>query len=460
MFHFFSAIYPISRYKKGMEIIISGIQPVKFDDKADSHHDTIVSICNSVPRLSDEWTIDILSDCDPEIACAGESVNLYDNCDEKEAPDYAHAYQSWSRQHLPDSTPQKLIPLAIPQEGLSANTHERSITVLPAKNINLVPKQPAPTLLRQYLDALIARHYSPRTQRIYLSWLERFLSFHQGKKIADLDEKNINTFITSLAVDFEVSASTQNQALAAILFFFRIVLSYPIGNVGEVIRAKKPKHLPVVMSRDEVRSVLVYLKDEKRLAARLMYGTGLRLMECLSLRVQDVDFARNEILVRDGKGAKDRVTMLPAVLKIPLQDHLRCVKALHERDIHDGWGHVPLPGALNRKFPVASIDWVWQWVFPQNRRWKNKETGQQGRFHMDETILQRAVHEAVIKANITKRASCHTFRHSFATHLIENGYDIRTVQELLGHTDVKTTMIYTHVLNIGPSGVRSPLDNL
>lgn len=325
---------------------------------------------------------------------------------------------------------------------------------------NRVASSNAADLTTRYSEALEARHYSPRTREMYRKWLDRFFAYHSGKDPARLEEKDINTFLTALAVDIEVSASTQNQALAAILFYFRTILATPVAQLDDVIRAKKPVRLPVVMSRDEVRSVISFLKDEKRLAARLMYGTGLRLMECLCLRVQDIDFDRNEILVRNGKGAKDRVTMLPGALKAPLKDHLAHVKAMYRKDLSEGWGRVPVPGALSLKFPESSVDWAWQWVFPQPSRWKDPATGAQGRFHMDESTMQRAVHEAVLKAGLSKRASCHTFRHSFATHLIENGYDIRTVQELLGHSDVKTTMIYTHVLNKGPSGVRSPLDNL
>ena len=312
----------------------------------------------------------------------------------------------------------------------------------------------------KFLELIEARHYSPRTRDAYTTWLTRFCQYHRGRPLSSLTEKDINSFLTALAVDIEVSASTQNQALAAILFFYRFVLNRPVDSLGDVIRAKKPARLPIVMSRDEVRSVIALMKGDKRLAARLMYGSGLRLSECLSLRVQDIDFDRCEILVRNGKGAKDRVTMLPSSLKIPLREHLEHVRAIYEKDKSEGFGHVPLPGSLDLKYSQASGDWLWQWVFPQDRRWKDSKTGNQGRFHMDETTMQRAVHEAVIKAGITKRASCHTFRHSFATHLLENGYDIRTVQELLGHSDVKTTMIYTHVLNKGPSGVSSPIDNL
>ena len=315
-------------------------------------------------------------------------------------------------------------------------------------------------LIKAYRVALMARHYSDRTIESYEKWLHRFLDANKDRSPKTLGGVEINAFLSRLATDENVSASTQNQALAALLFLFRNVLNVPVGEIGEVIRAKKPQRLPVVMSRQEVRAVLSELKGDKWFAASLMYGTGLRLMECLALRVQDIDFSRNEILVRNGKGAKDRVTMLPETLKDFFREHLLKVKEIHDRDKSEGWGRVPIPGALEKKYPNASVDWPWQWVFPQERRWTNPDTGLQGRYHMDPSILQNAVHEAVTKAGIAKRASCHTFRHSFATHLLESGYDIRTVQELLGHSDVKTTMIYTHVLNRGPSGVRSPADGL
>ncbi len=314
--------------------------------------------------------------------------------------------------------------------------------------------------MQRYLAALTARHYSDRTKESYEKWLRRFLASTGDRSPKALGGTDINTFLSRLAVDEDVSASTQNQALAAILFFFRNVLNIPTDNIGEVIRAKKPKRLPVVMSRQEVRAVLAELKGEKWLAAALMYGTGIRLMECLELRVQDIDFSRNEILVRNGKGGKDRHTMLPATLKEQLQKHLTQVREIHNKDLAEGWGCVPLPGALDKKYPNASSEWAWQWVFPQERRWKDPASGHQGRYHMDPSILQNTVHEAILKSGIAKHASCHTFRHSFATHLLESGYDIRTVQELLGHSDVKTTMIYTHVLNRGPSGVLSPADGL
>lgn len=357
--------------------------------------------------------------------------------------------------HEPDRSADRL-PKRLPDRASASSpvpTSMRPGALVPAT-------KPVSPYRAKCIELLETKHYSPRTRDAYISWLERFFKYHRNLRPESLNETHINSFLTALAVDIEVSASTQNQALAAILFFYRYVLERDITSLGDVIRAKKPVHLPVVLSREEVRLVLLHLRDEKLLAARLMYGTGLRLSECLSLRVQDIDFSRNEILVRNGKGAKDRVTMLPDALKAPLVVHLESVKALHQADIAEGFGRVSLPGSLSRKFTAASAEWSWQWVFPQDRRWKDADTGEQGRFHMDESSMQRAVHEAVIKANVMKRASCHTFRHSFATHLLENGYDIRTVQELLGHSDVKTTMIYTHVLNKGPSGVRSPLDNL
>lgn len=318
----------------------------------------------------------------------------------------------------------------------------------------------APKLLNRLRQALRSRHYSRRTEQTYCLWVKRFIYFHNVRPPTEMAEPQINAFLTHLAVKRKVSASTQNQALSALLFLYRHVLNRQIGDLGEVIRARRPKRLPVVMTRDEVKAVLGHLKGDKWLMATLMYGAGLRLMECLRLRVQDLDFSRNEILVRNGKGAKDRITMLPESVKTQLQEHLKRVKSVHERDLADGWGRVLLPDALDRKYPNTPKEWRWQWVFPQEYRWKNAKTAEQGRHHVDESLVQKAVREAVIRAGLTKRATCHTFRHSFATHLLEGGYDIRTVQELLGHKDVSTTMIYTHVLNRGPSGVRSPADGL
>ena len=348
------------------------------------------------------------------------------------------------------------------------------LRLFPAKPIEVDPSlgtmntigngKPSPTLHTPVQEglhtALQSRHYSRRTEQAYGQWVARFLHFHQGRHPAEMAEPDINRFLTHLAVTEQVSASTQNQALAALLFLYRHVIGRDVGDLGAVIRARKPERLPVVMTREEVKTVLANLTGEKRLMVSLMYGAGLRLMECLRLRVQDIDFSRNEILVRDGKGAKDRITMLPQSLNAPLQDHLKKVKAIHEKDLTSGWGRVLLPDALDRKYPNAPKDWRWQWVFPQETRWKNTKTGEEGRHHVHETILQRTVKDAVRRAGVVKHAGCHTFRHSFATHLLETGYDIRTIQQLLGHKDVSTTMIYTHVLNKGGHGVKSPIDGL
>ena len=317
-----------------------------------------------------------------------------------------------------------------------------------------------PKLLDQMRESMRARHYRSRTEETYCQWVRRYILFHQKRHPADMGEPEINAFLTHLAVKDKVSASTQNQALSAILYLYRHVIGRDVGDLGDVIRARKPKRLPVVMTRDEVKTVLDHLSGNKWLMASLLYGSGLRLMECLQLRIQDLDFAGRELLVRDGKGGKDRRTMLPQSLIPALQEHLIHIKKVHEKDLADGWGKVVLPGALERKYPNASTEWRWQWVFPQENRWKNKKTGEEGRHHIDESLIQKAVRSAVTRSGLIKRVSCHTFRHSFATHLLESGYDIRTIQELLGHNDVKTTMIYTHVLNRGPAGVRSPMDGL
>ncbi len=275
-----------------------------------------------------------------------------------------------------------------------------------------------------------------------------------------MGEKEINAFLSHLATRQRVSASTQNQALSALLFLYRYVLKREIGDLGDVIRARRPKRLPVVMTREEVKLVMSRLHGQIWIISSLMYGAGLRLNECLCLRTQDIDFRVNNITVRSGKGAKDRITMLPQVVKQPLLEHLRRVRGIHEKDLADGHGKVELPYALDRKYPNAAWEWRWQFVFPQKNRWKDRRTREQGRYHMDESIVQKAVKAAVRDAGINKRATCHSLRHSFATHLLENGYDIRTVQELLGHKDVRTTMVYTHVLNRGGKGVRSPMDTI
>lgn len=315
-------------------------------------------------------------------------------------------------------------------------------------------------LMSQLRAALRSRHYSRRTEQAYCLWVRRFIRFHGVRHPADMAEPEINAFLTHLATVEHVSASTQTQALSALLFLYRHVIGREVGELTGLVRARTSRRLPVVLTRDEVRAVLGALDGDKWLMASLMYGSGLRLMECLRLRVLDLEFTRGEIVVRDGKGGKDRVTMLPRSLTPALESHLIVARAVHQRDLTAGWGRIALPDALARKYPNAPADWRWQWVFPQQRRWVDLQTGAQGRHHVHESIIQRAVKEAVGRAGIAKHASCHTLRHSFATHLLEAGYDIRTIQELLGHKDVRTTMIYTHVLNRGGQGVRSPIDGL
>ncbi len=317
-----------------------------------------------------------------------------------------------------------------------------------------------PRLMDQMRHALRARHYSVRTEQAYLLWSRRFIIFHGMRHPSTMAEEEINEFLTHLAVERHVSASTQNQALSALLFLYRHVLGVPLGDLGGVVRAQRPVRLPVVMTREEVRQVLAQLDGEAHLMVCLLYGAGLRLSECLRLRVQDVDFSRREITVRDGKGGKDRVTTLPDKSIPALRQQLQRARVVHEADLTDGWGAVVLPMALDRKYPHAAFEWRWQWAFPQQRRWRDATTGEEGRHHVHPTVLQRAVKDAVRRSGVTKHVGCHTFRHSFATHLLDDGYDIRTIQELLGHKDVRTTMIYTHVLNRGGRGVRSPMDGL
>jgi integron integrase len=317
-----------------------------------------------------------------------------------------------------------------------------------------------PPLIEQLRQTLRSKHYSRRTEQSYCGWVKRFLRFHRMRHPGQMGEAEVNAFLSHLALRKKVSASTQNQALGAILFLFKRVLGKEVGNMGDVIRARRPKHLPVVMTRDEVASVLDHLEGQVWLMCSLMYGAGLRLTECLELRVQDIDFGANQIVVRSGKGFKDRVTVLPQTVKSGLIDHLRKVRGVHERDLRDGYGRARLPYALAKKYPRADREWRWQFVFPQRHRWVNRQTGEQGRHHVDESIVQKVLKAAVAQTDLTKRVSCHVLRHSFATHLLEDGYDIRTVQELLGHKDVRTTMVYTHVLNRGGKGVRSPMDSI
>lgn len=320
------------------------------------------------------------------------------------------------------------------------------------------PTRPA-GLIQRYREELQARHYARRTVATYEQWLRRFLRFHQLRHPREMGSEEVNAFLTHLAAELHVSASTQNQALSALLFLYRELLERDLDLEG-VVRARTKRRLPVVLSEAEVRAVRQKLEGDPALVVGLLYGSGLRLMEALRLRVQDLDFERKELTVRDGKGGKDRRALLPASQCEALQGHLEHVRRLHLQDLAAGWGAVALPYALARKYRHADRQWGWQWVFPQRNRWKDAASGQEGRHHLDPSVVQKAVKQAVQRAGINKPAGCHTFRHSFATHLLERGQDIRTIQELLGHSDLNTTMIYTHVLNRGPMGVISPADLL
>ncbi|MFH1006279.1 MAG: integron integrase [Candidatus Latescibacterota bacterium] len=317
-----------------------------------------------------------------------------------------------------------------------------------------------PKLLDRVREAIRTRHYSLRTEEAYVGWIKRFILFHHKRHPSEMGEPEINAFLSHLAVAGKVSASTQNQALCAIVFLYKHVLKQELGDLGEVVWAKKPKRLPVVFTGEEVKAVLNQLSGTNWIMAMLLYGSGLRLMECLRLRVKDVDFNYNQIAVRDAKGERDRGTMLPQNVKRPLKEHLKKVKEVHEADLKNGYGTVYLPYALERKYPNVNREWGWQYVFPASQLSIDPRSGAKRRHHLGEKVLQRAVKAAILTAGINKHASCHTFRHSFATHLLEAGHDIRTIQELLGHKDVTTTMIYTHVVNRGGMGVKSPADFL
>ena len=316
----------------------------------------------------------------------------------------------------------------------------------------------SPRLLEQVRAAVRVRGYSRRTEKAYVAWVRRFVRFHDTRHPRELGEADVTRFLTHLAVDRKVSASTQNQALSALLFLYRDVMRKELSWLDDVVRARRPARLPVVLTRAEVTAILGRLEGVPWLMASLLYGAGLRLLECARLRVKDVDLERREIVVRDGKGGKDRVTLLPESLHDPLRAHLERMRRQHQSDLAGGTGSVELPTALERKYPRAPWEWGWQWVFPATRQYRDPATGHRRRHHLHETVLQRALKDAVRAAGLAKPASCHTLRHSFATHLLEDGYDIRTIQEILGHRDVSTTMIYTHVLNRGGRGVRSPLD--
>ena len=314
-------------------------------------------------------------------------------------------------------------------------------------------------LLDRVRRAIRDRHLSHRTEEAYVGWIRRFVEFHGRRHPATMGEIEVRRFLSHLAVQARVSASTQNQALCAVLFLYRAVLLRKVGWIDGVVRAKRSKRVPVVLSREEVERLLGHLEDTKKIMAALLYGAGLRLLECVRLRVKDIDFDRKQIIVRAGKGRKDRLTMLPESVVDALRAHLATTRGVFDRDLKNGV-RVTLPPALERKYPNAGREWAWQFVFPASKPFVDRETGESRRHHIHESVLQRAVKEAVRRSGIAKPATCHTLRHSFATHLLESGYDVRTVQELLGHRDLNTTMIYTHVLNRGHLGVLSPADTL
>ena len=321
-------------------------------------------------------------------------------------------------------------------------------------------EKPKKKLLDEVQDKLRIKHYSIRTEECYISWSRRFILFHNKRHPAEMGDMEIGQFISHLASDRNVASSTQNQALCALVFLYREVLELEVGSLQNVEWAKKPKTLPVVLNRSEVWDVLDRLDNVNWLIGSLIYGTGMRLLDCLRLRGKDIDVDRREIVVRRGKGEKDRVTMLPDLLVDQVKLQIQQVKQIHNDDLRQGFGEVYLPYALGSKYPNAARELGWQYLFPSSKRSNDPRSKRIGRHHLSESVFQRAMKKAVISANIQKNATSHSLRHSFATHLLEDGYDIRTVQELLGHADVSTTMIYTHVLNRGGRGVRSPIDRV
>jgi integron integrase len=341
-------------------------------------------------------------------------------------------------------------------EVLSALVGE-DIDIHPSLRTLIGPFQIDP-LLEQAQDVIRMKHYSIRTEDSYLPWIRRYIEFHHGRDPREMGPQDIEAFLTHLAVDLKVAASTQNVAFNALLFLYKEVLKEELDGPVNALRAKKPARLPTVMTKEETMRVIVAVPADHQLMVKLIYGSGLRLMECLRLRVKDIDFGNSQLIIRDGKGMKDRITILPDNLKPLLGEHLERVKLVHQNDLSEGYGRVYLPYALERKYPKASSEWGWQYVFPGKGRSKDPRTGEIRRHHIHENALQKAVQTAARLAGIDKHVSVHSFRHSFATHLLQANYDIRTVQELLGHKDVATTMIYTHVLNRPGISVKSPLD--
>lgn len=320
-------------------------------------------------------------------------------------------------------------------------------------------KQKQPKLLTQVRNALRMKHYSLSTEKQYVDWIRRFILFHNKKHPKEMGGVEISAYLTHLAVKENVSASTQNQALCAIVFLYKQIFHIDTGEFPEIVWAKKPKKIPIVFSAAEAKAVLEKIKGVHWLMAILLYGAGLRLSECIRLRVKDINFDYKQIIVNNGKGDKDRVTMLPEMIIEPLSEHLKYVKALFEQDMKDGNDSIYLPNAINKKFPFASKDFSWRYVFPAYKLSLDPRSEILRRHHIHKSVLQRVVKKAINESEINKVAGCHTFRHSFATHLLEAGYDIRTVQELLGHNNINTTMIYTHVMNKGGYGVKSPVDH-
>jgi integron integrase len=349
-----------------------------------------------------------------------------------------------------------------PIEALEAEPHRHGPFLQLAQSPGSDPAKASvpPRLLDRVRVAIRTRQYSRRTEEAYVFWIRRHIVFHGKRHPSELGSPEVTTFLSDLAVRQHVSVSTQNQAFSALLFLYRVVLRQEIKGLDEIVRAKRSARIPLVLSRAEVGSILEKMRGTTALMASLMYGSGLRLLECARLRVKDLDFDRCEITVHDGKGRKDRVTILPSPLIGSLRAHLRRIQNQHAMDLKAGCGTVELPGRLRVKYPTAEREWAWQWVFPATRFYACAQTGQRRRHHLHESAVQRAFRSAVGQARVAKPASCHTLRHSFATHLLEAGYDVRTIQELLGHSDVSTTMIYTHVLNRGGRGVLSPLEGI